>query len=67
MYKHGWGIEVLSWDSACNRGLKEWALAVGVYTPLDTFYESVTFIEGGRKSQPLSLTHRQYAHPRPKE
>ncbi|MEQ1574396.1 MAG: NYN domain-containing protein [Vicinamibacterales bacterium] len=67
MHKHGWGIEVLSWNSACNRGLKEWVQAVGVYVPLDTFYGSVTFIEGGRKSQPLSLTHRHYAHPIPKE
>jgi hypothetical protein len=65
MHRHGWGIEVLSWNSACNRGLKEWAQQAGVYVPLDDFYESVTFIEGGRKSLPLSLTRRQYAHPKP--
>ena len=67
MHKHGWGIDVLSWNSACNRGLKEWAQAVGVYIPLDTFYDSVTFIEGGRTSQHLSLTHRQHAYPKPKQ
>lgn len=67
MHKHAWGIEVISWDSACNRGLKQWAQAAGVYVPLDSFYESVTFIEGGRRAQPLSLTRRQYAHPRKRE
>jgi hypothetical protein len=67
MHKHSWGVEVLSWNSACNRGLKEWAKAAGVYVPLDTFYESVTFIEGGRRAQPVSLTQRQYAHPTKKE
>ena len=64
MHKHGWGVEVLSWNSACNQGLKEWAQAVGVYIALDSFYESVTFIEGGRRAQPVSLIHRQYAQPR---
>jgi hypothetical protein len=64
MHKHGWGIEVISLDSACNRGLKQWAQTAGVYLSLDSFYESVTFIEGGRRTQPLSLTRRQYARPR---
>ena len=62
MHKHGWGIEVLSWDAACNSGLREWAQGTGVYIPLDSFYESVTFIEGGRHAVPVSLIHRQYAH-----
>ena len=63
MYKHGWGIEVLSWNAACNRGLKGWAQSVGAYVPLDSFYDTVTFIEGGRMAQSLSLMHRQCAHP----
>jgi hypothetical protein len=58
LHKAGWGIEVLSWDAACRRALKDWAAKVGRYIPLDDFYPSVTFIEGGRTATPLSLTHR---------
>lgn len=64
MHKRGWGIEVLSWDNSCNRGLREWAKKAGVYVPLDMFYESITFIEGGRSSKPLSLSRRSTAQPR---
>lgn len=58
MYRRGWGIEVLAWDRACNRKLKRWASEVGVYIPLDDYYRSVTFIEGGRRSMPLTLARR---------
>lgn len=57
----GWGIEVLSWRSACNRELREFAEDRGVFVALDDFYPSITFIEGGRTSMPLSLTRRPYA------
>jgi hypothetical protein len=59
----GWGIEVLSWDMACNRRLREFAQRCGVYVPLEKFYESITFIEGGRKTIPVSLVHRKLANP----
>lgn len=59
----GWGIEVISWDAACNRRLKSWAQSAGVYIPLDDFYYSVTFREGGRRSKPLNLTARPVARP----
>jgi hypothetical protein len=61
----GWGIEVLSWDIACNRRLRDWARSVGVYIPLEDYYNSVTFLEGTRRATPISLTHRPSAHPRP--
>ena len=64
MEQHGWGIEVISWDNACNRKLKQWASQAGVYVPLETFYPSVTFIEGGRRSTPLSLRARRTSQPR---
>jgi NYN domain-containing protein len=64
MAKHGWGIEVLSWDSACNKKLKAWANSSGVYIPLDDYYQSVTFIEKGRRSKELSLTSRPTAKPK---
>jgi hypothetical protein len=60
----GWGIEVLSWRSACNRGLREFAESNGIFVALDDFYEEVTFIQGGRGSQPLSLKRRRRAEPR---
>lgn len=60
----GWGIEVLSWNIACNNRLKRWAENVGVYVPLEDYYESITFIEGGRRVSRISLTHRRSASPR---
>lgn len=59
----GWGIEVIAWDVACRRVLKEWAEQVGVYVPLEDFFGSVTFIEGGRMSQSLTLRTRRVARP----
>jgi len=64
MHKAGWGIEVLSWDSACNARLKAWAREAGVYVPLENYYESITFIEGARVSKPVNLKHRPRATPR---
>ena len=64
MARAGWGIEVISWDVACRNALRDWAREVGVYVPLEDFYRSVTFIEGGRRSDPLSLRHRRTAQPR---
>jgi hypothetical protein len=64
MARAGWGIEVLSWDAACRNALRDWARATGVYVPLEDFYRSVTFIQGGRRSEQLSLRTRRRAEPR---
>jgi len=61
MQKDGWAIEVISWDHSCNRALKAWAEKVGVYVKLDDYYESVTFLEGSRKSTPLDISQRPRA------
>jgi hypothetical protein len=63
LHRKGWGIEMLSWDIACNRRLKEWATSAGAYIKLEDYYTSVTFIEGGRRSDRLSLVHRKLAAP----
>lgn len=64
MHSRGWGIEVLSWNQACNTHLRAWAQEVGVYVPLDDYYESITFEQHGRRSRPLSLMRRPLARPR---
>ena len=64
MEKHGWGIEVLSWDIACNGRLREWAKAAGVYVPLEDFFNSITFRENVRRSTQVSLMHRKCAKPK---
>lgn len=61
MYKKGWGIEVISWDNACNESLKKWAQEVGAYIPLEDYYDSVTFLEKTRDAKPLSMNSRPYA------
>jgi NYN domain-containing protein len=63
MAAKGWGIEVISWDVACNKRLKSWAQQVGVYIPLEDYYASVTFLESGRRSSILSLKNRPLAVP----
>ena len=46
--KLGNKIEVASWDDGCNSRLKDFAKANGVYRPLDTVYNRVTFINNYR-------------------
>lgn len=64
LHNLGWGIEVLSWESSCARGLKEWATSNGVFIPLERFYKRVTFVEGGRYSEQYGAKGRQWAKPR---
>jgi hypothetical protein len=64
LHREGWGVEVIAWDSACSYGLKTWAGENGVYLPLERFYRSVTFVQGGRPSETLSMKGRGWAKPR---
>jgi hypothetical protein len=63
MHKKGWGVEVLAWERTCNPRLKQWAEKIGVFVPLEDFYDSVTFTddEGGaiRRAVPLDLSRRK--------
>jgi len=52
-HDHGWTIEVVSWDSGCNRHLKEFAETNGTYRSLEPEYDKVTFINNHRWAQPL--------------
>lgn len=58
MHSSGWGVEVLSWKTHCKRGLRDWATTNGIFVALDDHYESVTFLEGGRFSNPINLANR---------
>jgi hypothetical protein len=49
--KSGNEIEVVSWDSCCNRYLKEFAKTNGTYRALETAYNKVTFINNVRWAQ----------------
>ena len=64
MHAAGWGVEVLSWQKHCRRALREWATLNGVFVPLDEYYDSVTFLEGGRRSKPLEMSERPKSRPR---
>lgn len=65
MHAAGWGIEVLSWQQSCRRALRDWATAHGCFISLDDHYDSVTFLEGGRRSSPVNLSARPTATVRP--
>lgn len=58
MHAAGWGVEVLSWKNSCKGTLKRWATENGTFIALDDYYESITFIKGGRGSLPLDLEGR---------
>lgn len=45
MHKKGWNIEVLAWEKTCNKKLKQWAEEIGVFVPLEDFYESITYTD----------------------
>lgn len=63
MQKKGWGVEVLAWDRTCNPRLRKWAETIGIFVPLEDYYESITFTEDVsgaiRRSVPLDLTKRK--------
>ena len=63
MHKLRWGIELLSWDVACNKRLKKWSEKVGDYIKLDDFYEYVTFRQRGRNAQSVTR-RRRYSQPK---
>jgi hypothetical protein len=47
-HRHGWQVEVVSWDGGCNRKLRKFAETHGAYRSLEPVYESVTFINNKR-------------------
>ncbi len=70
MHRRGWRVEILSWAHSCNQRMRLWAEENGVFIPLDTFYESVTYMEPsrpgfelapGRPPAPLELSLRTLA------
>jgi hypothetical protein len=66
MHAFGWAIEVITWKAACHRRMRKWVEAHGRMIFLDDYYDSVTFLEGARRSKPLP-THafRRAATPAP--
>lgn len=67
LHYRGWRVEILSWLDCCNPRMKEWAEENGIFVPLDSFYDSITFREPSREghefapardSLPLDLTQR---------
>lgn len=52
-HRHGWAIEVVSWDGGCNRHLRQFAEQHGTYRSLKPVYDNITFINNKRWAQPL--------------
>jgi hypothetical protein len=63
MHRKGWGVEVLAWERTCNPRLRQWAEKIGVFVPLEDYYETVTFTEDEagalRRATALDLTNRK--------
>jgi hypothetical protein len=59
-----WGTEILAWGVSANRALRDWAARVDAsFIDLSDHYFSVSFVEGGRRAQPVSLRHRPTSEP----
>lgn len=59
LHKVGWKAEVLAWQNHCKREMQTWAEENGLFVPLDDFYGSVTFLQGGlRNASRLDLSKR---------
>lgn len=65
MFAAGWGIEVVTWEASCKRSLRDWAKENGCYIRMEDYYESITFIQGGRRAKPVDLSGRAISQPRP--
>lgn len=61
MHRRGWRVEVLSWIHSCNRGMRAWAEANGVFVPLDDYYASITFREPSRLGHEFAPARDQAA------
>jgi hypothetical protein len=64
MHESGWGIEVISWEASCKGTLKTWARSNGVFVPLESHYDAITFIEGGRHAKSADFLARPISTPR---
>ncbi|WP_158004079.1 NYN domain-containing protein [Methylobacterium indicum] len=58
LHRFGWKVEVLSWQDHCKKVMREWADQEALFVPLDSFYGSVTFLEGLRRASNLNLINR---------
>ena len=62
MHKKGWNVEILAWDKTCNLRMREWARKIGIFIPLEDFYDSITFTDDYsgsiRHSKPVDLKNR---------
>ena len=63
MYKVGWAVEVLSWESTCDPQLRDWVTKNGAFVSLDKFFMSITSLEPDltslpREVAPLDLSKR---------
>ena len=63
MHRRGWGVEVLAWERTCNPRLKRWVEQIGVFVPLEDYYDSITFTDDEtgaiRRAKPLDLARRK--------
>lgn len=51
----GWDLVLCSWDAVCNKRLKKFAEEHGQFIKLEDYYDSITFIQGGRKATLVKL------------
>ncbi|MBN3761335.1 NYN domain-containing protein [Burkholderia sp. Ac-20365] len=63
MHRQGWGIELLAWNTNCNRYMRDWAADHGCFIPLDNYYYTLTYIKEQRELEDLISPERPVASP----
>ena len=63
MQRMGWGIELLAWNTNCNRRMRDWADEDGCFVPLDNYYYSICSLRHVREADELLCTDRVVATP----
>ena len=57
----GWAVEVLAWGKTCHGPLRSFAAGGHGFTDLANHYNSISFVEGGRRSTEISWRRRSVA------
>ncbi|MFD2672167.1 hypothetical protein [Marinicrinis sediminis] len=55
LVEEGWEFVLFSWTHCCHDELREFAKQKGVYIGLEFFYDQITFIKNGRRSNKVDL------------
>lgn len=61
LHRHGFDIEIMSWEHSLNLALENWASEHGTLVYLDDWYKELTFVPHRRSAKSTSQVNRRLA------